>query len=79
MPRALRGRLIEDAFANGWVTPRPPKVRTEKTVAVVGSGPAGLAAADQLNRRGHRVTVFEREDLPGGLMMYGIPTMKLVK
>jgi glutamate synthase (NADPH/NADH) small chain len=71
--------IIEDAFANGWITPRPPKARTGKTVAVVGSGPAGLAAADQLNRRGHQVTVFEREDRPGGLLMYGIPNMKLEK
>ncbi|NLV57807.1 MAG: glutamate synthase subunit beta [Clostridiales bacterium] len=71
--------IIEDAFANGWITPRPPRVRTGKTVAVVGSGPAGLAAADQLNRRGHLVTVFEREDRPGGLLMYGIPNMKLEK
>lgn len=59
--------------------PNPPKVRTGKTVAIVGSGPSGLAAADQLNRRGHQVTVFEREDHPGGLLMYGIPNMKLEK
>ena len=59
--------------------PRPPKVRTGKRVAVVGSGPAGLAAAQQLNRRGHAVTIFEREDRAGGLLMYGIPNMKLEK
>jgi len=71
--------VIEDAWAAGRMTPAPPAVRTGKRVAVVGSGPAGLAAADQLNRRGHSVTVFERDDRPGGLLMYGIPGMKLDK
>lgn len=71
--------VVERAFASGIVKPDPPKVRTGKRVAVVGSGPAGLAAADQLNRRGHLVTVFERDDRPGGLLMYGIPNMKLDK
>ena len=71
--------VIEEGFASGAVKPRPPKVRTGKRVAVVGSGPAGLAAADQLNRRGHSVTVYEREDRAGGLLMYGIPNMKLEK
>ena len=71
--------IIEDAWTAGLVEPRPPKVRTGKRVAVVGSGPAGLACADQLNRRGHAVTVFERSDRPGGLLMYGIPNMKLEK
>lgn len=71
--------IIEDAWAAGLMEPRPPKVRTGKRVAVVGSGPAGLACADQLNRRGHAVTVFERADRPGGLLMYGIPNMKLEK
>ncbi len=71
--------IIESAYNAGLVKPRPPRVRTGKTVAVVGSGPAGLAAADQLNRRGHTVTVFEREDRVGGLLMYGIPNMKLEK
>ncbi len=61
------------------VQPRPPRVRSGKRVAVVGSGPAGLAAADQLNHRGHSVTVFERDDRVGGLLMYGIPSMKLEK
>ncbi len=71
--------IIEDAWAHGLMEPQPPKVRTGKTVAVVGSGPSGLAAADQLNRRGHLVTVFEKEDRVGGLLMYGIPNMKLEK
>ena len=71
--------IIEEAWARGLMTPAPPAVRTGKRVAVVGSGPAGLAAADQLNRRGHSVTVFERDDRPGGLLMYGIPGMKLDK
>ena len=71
--------IIEHAFRNGWVTAQPPKVRTGKTVAVIGSGPAGLAAALLLNRRGHQVTVFERSDRIGGLLCYGIPNMKLEK
>jgi glutamate synthase (NADPH/NADH) small chain len=71
--------IIERAWEEGWVTPNLPKVRTGKKVAVVGSGPAGLAAADQLNKAGHQVTVFERAPLPGGLLMYGIPNMKLDK
>ena len=69
--------IIEHAFAQRWVQPCPPRVRTGKTVAVVGSGPSGLAAALQLNRRGHSVTVFERKDRIGGLLRYGIPNMKL--
>ena len=71
--------VIENGFANGWMQPRVPEVRTEKRVAVIGSGPAGLAAADMLNRRGHSVTVYERDKRPGGLLMYGIPNMKLDK
>ncbi len=71
--------VAEDAWERGRMMPRPPQVHTGKRVAVVGSGPAGLAAADQLNRRGHSVTVFERDDRPGGLLMYGIPNMKLEK
>lgn len=71
--------IIEKAYAEQTAAPRPPKLRTGKTVAVVGSGPAGLAAADQLNKRGHSVTVFERSDRIGGLLMYGIPNMKLEK
>ena len=71
--------IAEKGFAEGWIEPRPPTVRTGKTVAVVGSGPAGLAAAAQLNRAGHTVTVFERADRIGGLLMYGIPDFKLEK
>ncbi len=71
--------IIEYAYEKGYADPRPPKVRTGKKVAVVGSGPSGLAAADQLNKRGHSVTVFERSDRIGGLLMYGIPNMKLEK
>lgn len=71
--------IIEYAFEHGYVTAQPPKVRTGKKVAVIGSGPSGLAAADLLNRRGHEVTVYERSDRVGGLLMYGIPNMKLEK
>ena len=71
--------IIDRGFENGWVRPHPPAQRTGKRVAVVGSGPAGLACADQLNHVGHRVTVFERADRIGGLLMYGIPNMKLDK
>lgn len=71
--------IIDKAWNEGWVTPTPPKERTGKKIAVVGSGPAGLAAADQLNKAGHLVTVYERADRPGGLLMYGIPNMKLEK
>lgn len=71
--------IIEKAFSKGWIKPQPPKVRSGKCVAVVGSGPSGLAAADCLNKRGHNVTVFERDNMPGGLLMYGIPNMKLEK
>ena len=71
--------IAEKAYSEGWAKAQPPKIRTGKTVAVIGSGPSGLAAADQLNRRGHSVTVFERSDRIGGLLMYGIPNMKLEK
>src|SRR5688572_15797941 len=71
--------IIEHAWNNGWITPNPPAVRTGKTVAVVGSGPAGLGCAAQLNKAGHTVTVFERADRVGGLLMYGIPNFKLEK
>jgi len=71
--------IIDKGFDEGWVVAEPPTVRTNKNVAIVGSGPAGLAAAAQLNRAGHWVTVFERADRIGGLLMYGIPNMKLDK
>jgi glutamate synthase (NADPH/NADH) small chain len=71
--------IIDHAFEKGWVIPQPPQVRTGKKVAVIGSGPAGLAAAAQLNKAGHWVTVYERDDRVGGLLMYGIPNMKLDK
>jgi glutamate synthase (NADPH/NADH) small chain len=71
--------IADHGWDNGWITPEPPKKRTGKKVAVIGSGPAGLCAAAQLNKAGHLVTVFERADRPGGLLMYGIPNMKLDK
>ncbi len=71
--------IIDKGWDEGWVTPEPPKARTGKKAAVIGSGPAGLCAAAQLNRAGHWVTVFERADRPGGLLTYGIPNMKLDK
>src|SRR5690349_12467650 len=77
--KSIEWSIIERAFAEGWIAARPPAVRTGKTVAVVGSGPAGLAAADQLNKAGHSVTVFERADRIGGLLRYGIPEFKMEK
>jgi glutamate synthase (NADPH/NADH) small chain len=71
--------IIDRAWAEGWVRPMPPDARTGRRVAVVGSGPAGLAAAQQLTRAGHLVTVFERDDAPGGLLRYGIPEFKMEK
>src|SRR5215472_5738303 len=71
--------IIDRGFAAGWIKPRVPQARSRQRVAVVGSGPAGLACANQLNQRGHAVTVYERSDRPGGLLMYGIPNMKLEK
>lgn len=71
--------IIDRGFAEGWVVPEPPATRTGKSVAIVGSGPAGLAGAAQLNKAGHKVTVYERADRIGGLLMYGIPNMKLAK
>jgi len=69
--------IIDHAFKEGWITPTPPKHRTDKKIAVVGSGPAGLACAAELNKAGHQVTVYERADRIGGLLMYGIPNMTL--
>jgi len=77
--KSVENAIIDKGWEQGWVVPEAPAVRTGKKVAVVGSGPAGLAAASQLNRAGHLVTVLEREDRPGGLLMYGIPNMKLDK
>ena len=75
----IEKNIIERGFAEGWIKPQPPVQRTGKTVAVIGSGPAGLAAAQQLNRAGHTVTVFERDNAIGGLLRYGIPNFKLEK
>jgi len=75
----IENSIIDRGFEEGWVLPEVPEVRTGKRVAVIGSGPAGLSAAAQLNRAGHSVTVYERADRPGGLLMYGIPNMKLDK
>jgi len=77
--KTIENEIIERAFREGWVVAEPPLARTGFRVAVVGSGPAGLAAAAQLNRAGHQVTVYERDDRVGGLLMYGIPNMKLDK
>jgi glutamate synthase (NADPH/NADH) small chain len=75
----IEKEIIEHGFGEGWVQPQPPRNRTGKSIAVVGSGPAGLACAQQLNRAGHMVTVFERDDRIGGLLRYGIPDFKLEK
>jgi glutamate synthase (NADPH) small chain len=77
--KTIENAIIDRGWDEGWVVPQPPNTRTGKKVAVIGSGPAGLAAAAQLNRAGHLVTVLERADRPGGLLMYGIPNMKLDK
>lgn len=77
--KSIENAIADRGFEEGWIVPRPPEWRTGKQVAVVGSGPAGLACAAQLNRAGHRVTVYERDDRIGGLLMYGIPNMKLDK
>ena len=77
--KTLEAAIIDKGWEEGWITPTSPEIRTGKKVAVVGSGPAGLACADQLNKAGHLVTVFERADRPGGLLLYGIPNMKLDK
>ncbi|MDR0581335.1 MAG: glutamate synthase subunit beta [Prevotellaceae bacterium] len=77
--RENEAAITEYAFAEGYVQPRPPKTRTGKRIAVIGSGPAGLTVADMLNRKGHEVTVFEKDELPGGLLRFGIPDFKLGK
>jgi glutamate synthase (NADPH/NADH) small chain len=77
--KVIERTIIEHAFKHGWIKPEPPVKRTGKTVAVIGSGPSGLAAAQQLNRAGHRVTVYEKNDRVGGLLRYGIPDFKFEK
>jgi glutamate synthase (NADPH) small chain len=77
--KAIEKAIVERGFEEGWIVPEPPAVRTGKRVAIVGSGPAGLAAAQQLNRAGHAITVFEKADRVGGLLRYGIPDFKLEK
>jgi glutamate synthase (NADPH/NADH) small chain len=77
--KSIEQAIVEKGFEEGWIKPQPPEIRTGKKVAVIGSGPSGLACADLLNRVGHSVTVFERADRAGGLLVYGIPNMKLSK
>ncbi|KAF2146077.1 uncharacterized protein K452DRAFT_294685 [Aplosporella prunicola CBS 121167] len=77
--KSIECAIIDRGFEMGWMVPSPPKFRSDKKIAIIGSGPAGLAAADQLNKAGHTVTVYERADRIGGLLMYGIPNMKLDK
>ncbi len=77
--KQIERAIIEKAFGEGWVIPRPPETETGRHIAIVGSGPSGLAAGQQLRRAGHRVTVFEKSDRPGGILMYGIPNFKLEK
>ena len=77
--KQIEKNIVERGFEEGWIHPEPPKIRTGKKVAVVGSGPAGLAAAQQLCRAGHSVTVYEKADRIGGLLRYGIPDFKLEK
>ncbi|WLD91563.1 glutamate synthase subunit beta [Alkalihalobacillus sp. AL-G] len=77
--KSIENEIIERGFENNWINPSLPQKRSGKRVAIVGSGPAGLTAADELNKKGHSVTIFERDDRPGGLLMYGIPNMKLEK
>src|SRR6202040_3703500 len=77
--KLIEKTIVERAWEEGWIEPEPPELRTGKRIAVVGSGPAGLAAAQQLNRAGHLVTLFEKNDRLGGLMRYGIPDFKMEK
>jgi len=77
--KSIERAIVDRGWEEGWIVPQPPKTRTGKSVAVIGSGPAGLSAAQQLNRAGHSVTVFERSDAIGGLMVYGIPDFKFAK
>merc|ERR1712196_639727 len=71
--------IVDKAYEMGWMNPLPPPTRTGKRIAIIGSGPAGMACADELNKMGHLVTVYERSDQIGGLMMYGVPNMKTEK
>ncbi|HMO86440.1 MAG TPA: glutamate synthase subunit beta, partial [Lacipirellulaceae bacterium] len=77
--KLIEQNIVERGFSEGWITPQPPATRTGKKVAIIGSGPAGLAAAAQLNKAGHQVTIFERDNRPGGLLIYGIPDFKMDK
>ena len=77
--KTIEQAIVDRGFDEGWIKPEPPAKRTGKAIAVIGSGPAGLAAAQQLNRAGHQVTIFERDDRPGGLLIYGIPDFKMDK
>jgi glutamate synthase (NADPH/NADH) small chain len=77
--KQIENSIIDRAFAEGWVTPQPPAIETGRRIAVVGSGPAGLAAAQQLRRAGHAVVVFERDEAPGGLVRFGVPDFKIEK
>src|ERR1019366_4828089 len=75
--KQIEKTIIDRAFAEGWIQPETPEIETGKKVAIIGSGPAGLAAAQQLRRAGHSVTVYEKADRVGGLLRYGIPNFKL--
>ena len=77
--KSIEHAIIDKAWEQGWVEPQPPKLKTGKRIAIVGSGPAGLAAAQQLARVGHDVVVFEKQDRIGGLLRYGIPDFKMEK
>ena len=79
MIKQIEYAIVHRGFEEGWIKPRPPRTRTGRSVAVIGSGPAGLAAAAELNQVGHRVTVYERDEAPGGLMRFGVPDAKLEK